>query len=86
MSRVDVAFRPEDKDMDIQPWIDDSNFNPGYLMRGLDQLPQRGDKPEWMHNQDYWSEKEEIPAIALDAPEFVYDGVVSKMSQMEAAE
>ena len=34
----------------------------------------RGDKPEWRHNQDYWREREEIPAIDLDAPEFLYDG------------
>jgi hypothetical protein len=26
-------------------------------------LPKRGDKPEWQHNQDYWSEKDQIPAI-----------------------
>ena len=84
--RVDVALREEDADMDILPWIDRDNFNPGYLMRGLNQLPCRGDKPEWMHNQDYWREKEEIPAINLDAPEFVYDGVPTKTTQMEAAE
>jgi monooxygenase len=30
-------------------------------MRGFDKLPQRGDKPEWRHNQDYWAEKDQIP-------------------------
>ena len=73
--RVEVALRDEDRDMEILPWIEEDNFNPGYLMRGLDQLPQRGDKPEWRHNQDYWAEREEIPAIDLDGEEFVYDGV-----------
>jgi hypothetical protein len=34
-------------------------------MRGMQQLPQRGDKPEWQHNQDYWAEKDEFPAIDL---------------------
>ena len=29
-------------------------------------LPKRGDKPEWQHSQDYWAEKDEIPAIDLD--------------------
>ena len=72
--RVEVALRPEDAGMQLGPWIDGDNFNPGYLVRGLDQLPQRGDKPEWMHNQDYWREKGEIPAIDLDGAEFVYDG------------
>jgi cation diffusion facilitator CzcD-associated flavoprotein CzcO len=71
--RVEVALREEDKDMAILPWIEADNFNPGYLMRGLDQLPRRGDKPEWRHNQDYWAERVEIPAIDLDGDEFVYD-------------
>ena len=35
-------------------------------------LPKRGDKPEWQHTQDYWREKDDIPAINLNAPEFLY--------------
>ena len=73
-SRIDVALRDEDADMSLLPWIEEDNFNPNYLMRDLDKLPRRGDKPEWRHNQDYWREREEIPAIDLDAPEFLYDG------------
>ena len=72
--RVDVALRDEDRDMPLLPWIDAGNFNPGYLMRGLDKMPVRGDKPEWMHNQDYWREKDEFPLIDLDGTEFIYDG------------
>ena len=71
--RVEVALRPEDEDMELLPWIDPENFNPGYLMRAMDLLPRRGDKPEWQHSQDYWREKDEIPAIDLDAPEFLYE-------------
>jgi cation diffusion facilitator CzcD-associated flavoprotein CzcO len=70
--RVDVQLRPEDKDMELLPWIDPENFNPGYLMRAMDLLPKRGDKPEWQHTQDYWHEKDDIPAIDLDGAEFVY--------------
>ncbi len=70
--RVDVALRPEDEDMELLPWIDSEDFNPGYLMRAMDLLPKRGDKREWQHTQDYWREKDEIPAIDLDATEFVY--------------
>lgn len=72
--RVDVALRPEDANMELLPWIESDNFNPGYLQRGLDQMPRRGDKPEWRHNQDYWAEKEAIPATDLTGAEFVYDG------------
>ncbi|MGE0621984.1 MAG: flavin-containing monooxygenase [Pseudomonadales bacterium] len=73
--RVDVALREEDRDMEILPWIEEDNFNPNYLMRDLNKLPQRGSKPEWRHNQDYWAERVEIPAIDLDGEEFVYDGM-----------
>lgn len=72
-TRVDVQLRPEDKDMELLPWIDPENFNPGYLMRAMELLPKRGDKREWQHTQDYWREKDEIPAIDLDGPEFVYE-------------
>ncbi|MBI2765533.1 MAG: NAD(P)/FAD-dependent oxidoreductase [Chloroflexi bacterium] len=70
--RVEVALRPEDKDMKLLPWIDPENFNPGYLMRAMHLLPKRGEKPEWQHTQDYWREKDELPAIDLDGREFVY--------------
>ncbi|MEX2205268.1 MAG: NAD(P)/FAD-dependent oxidoreductase [Myxococcota bacterium] len=72
VKRVEVALRSEDKDMPLLDWIDPGNFNPGYLMRSMHLLPRRGDKPEWQHTQDYWREREEIPAIDLDAKEFVY--------------
>jgi cation diffusion facilitator CzcD-associated flavoprotein CzcO len=70
--QVTVALRPEDKDMPLLDWIDTDNFNPGYMMRGMHLLPRRGDKREWMHNQDYWDEKDEIPATNLDDAAFVY--------------
>ena len=69
---VEVALRPEDHDMALLPWTDPEDFNPGYLMRGLHLLPRRGDKPEWMHTQDYWSEKDAFPAIDLADAAFVY--------------
>jgi len=74
VAKVSVALRPEDKDMPLLPWIDEQNFNPNYLKRGMHLLPKRGDKPEWQHTQDYWAEKEAIPAIDLDDAAFVYEG------------
>ena len=69
---VAVALRPEDEGMATLPWITPENFNPGYLTRGLHLLPRQGDKPEWQHTQDYWTEKDAIPAADLDDPAFVY--------------
>jgi len=72
VSRVTSLLRPEDKDMPLLPWIDPENLNPGYIMRGMHLLPKRGDKPEWQHTQDYWAEKDQLPAIDLDDGAFVY--------------
>lgn len=70
--QVEVALRPEDHNMPLLPWIDPQNFNPGYLTRGMHLLPKRGDKPEWQHNQDYWREKDQFPAINLKDAAFLY--------------
>lgn len=71
-TKVVTRLRAEDADMPLLPWIDDNDFNPGYLMRDMHKLPRRGDKPEWRHTQDYWNEKDWFPAIDLDGSEFVY--------------
>jgi cation diffusion facilitator CzcD-associated flavoprotein CzcO len=59
-------LRPEDEGMARLPWVDPENFNPGYLARGLHLLPQQGDRDPWRHTQDYWTEKDELPAADLD--------------------
>lgn len=69
---VEVALRPEDADMEILPWIDNDNFNPGYLQRSMHLMPRRGSNPVWQHTQDYWNEREELPRVDLDGSEFVY--------------
>ncbi len=71
--KMTPSLRPEDRGMPLLPWIDSENFNPGYLMRGMHLLPKRGDKPEWQHTQDYWSEKDQFPAVDLDDAVFVYE-------------
>ena len=72
-SKVTPALRPADADMPILDWMDPENFNPGYLMRGMHLLPKRGDKPEWQHTQDYWVEKDSLPAADLDDGCLVYE-------------
>ncbi|MCW5702508.1 MAG: NAD(P)/FAD-dependent oxidoreductase [Bradyrhizobium sp.] len=70
--RVAPTLRKQDDNMPLLPWLDEENFNPGYMTRSMHLLPKRGDKPEWQHNQDYWAEKDEIPAIDLEDSAFVY--------------
>jgi hypothetical protein len=65
-------LRPEDHNMPLSSWIDTDDFNANYILRGQGQLPQRGDKREWQHSQDYWRERDEFPVIDLDGSEFSY--------------
>lgn len=62
----------EDKNMPLSPWMDPENFNPGYLMRSMHLLPKSGKGSRWQHTQDYWLEKDELPAIDLTEPELIY--------------
>jgi cation diffusion facilitator CzcD-associated flavoprotein CzcO len=66
VSRVTPTLREEDSEMPLLAWLDPENFNPGYMMRSMSLLPKRGDKPEWQHSQDYWMEKDMLPAANLD--------------------
>jgi len=70
--QVEVALRPEDAGMELGPWMDPEDFNPGYMLRGGGLLPRAGAKPEWRHTQDYWAEKDQLAAIDLDDAAFVY--------------
>ncbi len=65
-SVVTPMLRPQDLGMPLIPWVDPENFNPGYLTRALHLLPKQGDRDPWRHTQDYWTEKDELPAADLD--------------------
>ncbi len=70
--KVEVALRSQDGTMPLLPWVDTEDFSPNYLLRSMHLLPKRGDKPEWQHTQDYWHERDELPTIDLEGPEFHY--------------
>ena len=72
VKQVEVALRAQDHNMEILPWIDEANFNPGYLARSMHLMPKRGTTRDWQHTQDYWREKDEFPKIDLDGEEFRY--------------
>ena len=72
VSRATPRLRTGDEGMARLPWIDPEDFNPGYIVRGLYLLPKRGDKPEWSHTQDYWTDKDRFPAIDLDDGALAY--------------
>jgi cation diffusion facilitator CzcD-associated flavoprotein CzcO len=53
-------------DMPLRPFIDPENFNAGYVMRSLDIMPRQGDRDPWRMTQDYYHDKDALPAAALD--------------------
>lgn len=71
-SSVVPSLRPGEEKMELSPWADTEYLNPGYLLRSLERLPRRGDKPEWQHSQDYLYESKAIPQIDLTDPLFSY--------------
>lgn len=70
--QVSVEIPPEFADLPHLPWIEAENFNPGYLMRDLDLMPKRLDRPDWQHTQDYWTEKDRFPEIDVEDRAFSY--------------
>jgi len=69
---VTPQLRPQDDNMALKPWVDPSNFNPGYLMRSMHLMPKQGEHDPWVFTQDYWREKDEFPVADLDDGALVY--------------
>ncbi|HIF65791.1 MAG TPA: NAD(P)/FAD-dependent oxidoreductase [Acidimicrobiia bacterium] len=66
------TLRSEDQDMELLPWVDPANFNPGYLMRSLHLMPKQGSAGPWQHTQDYWTDKDELRVADLDDGALIY--------------
>ena len=69
---VAPALPEAERDMPLHDWIEEEDFNPAYLKRAAPLLPRRGEDRRWRHTQDYWREKDEIPAIDLASEDFAY--------------
>ncbi len=65
-------LREEDRDMPALPFISEENFNAGYLMRGMHLMPKQGDREPWIFSQDYYTEKDRIPAADLEDGTLIY--------------
>lgn len=61
-----------EKAMTPLPWIDEEEFNPGYMQRGKHLMPKRGDHEPWQFSLDYYTEKDQLPLVDLDEAALVY--------------
>jgi len=64
----------QERDMAVLPWIDEEEFNPGYMQRGKHLMPKRGDHEPWTFSADYYVEKDQLPLVSLDEEALVYEG------------
>jgi len=67
------TLRKQDQHMTPDFWIQDDEFNPGYLQRGRHLMPKRGDHEPWLFSADYYTEKDQLPRLDLDEDALVYE-------------
>jgi len=66
------GLRPEEAGMDLGPWVDPDNFNPGYLTRSLHLMPKQGDRDPWRLLHEYSVEKDLLPRADLEDGTLVF--------------
>lgn len=70
---VTPRLRPEDACMNKNRWIAEEEFNPGYMNRGIHNMPKSGDHEPWVFSPDYYEEKDQMPYYDLDEDALVYE-------------
>lgn len=73
------TLREQDRDMDVRPWIEEEEFNAGYLMRSMHLLPKQGGDGPWTFCRDYYLEKDLLPALDLDEDVLVYESATESV-------
>ena len=66
------TLRDNDQGMEVLPWLDEEEFNPGYMQRRVHLMPKRGDNEPWTFSADYYTEKDQLPFVSLDDDALVY--------------
>jgi monooxygenase len=64
--KVVPALRPEERDMELRPWVEPDNFNPGYLTRSMHLLPKQGSHDPWTWGLEYSVERAVLAAADLE--------------------
>ena len=72
MRKVTVKVPDELLHLTKLPWVDEEQFNPGYLKRSMHLMPKRLDVSDWQHTQDYWAEKPRFAEIDVAGEVFCY--------------
>ena len=76
---VTPTLGEHEQNMSRQPWIDEEEFNPGYMQRSKHLMPKRGDHEPWTFSADYYTEKDQLPLVDPDEAALVYEGSAEKL-------
>jgi len=66
------ALRDEERDMELGPWVDPDNFNPGYLTRSMHLMPKQGTHDPWRLLHEYAVERDVLPGADLEDGTLVF--------------
>jgi cation diffusion facilitator CzcD-associated flavoprotein CzcO len=66
------ALRDEEVGMELDPWVDPENFNPGYLTRSMHLMPKQGKHDPWRLLHEYAVEREVLPNADLEDGTLVF--------------
>ncbi len=75
---VTPTLLESERDMERLPWIATDDFNPGYLQRSMHLMPKQGSHEPWTFCNDYYIERETLPAVDLDEPQLAYSAGCEK--------
>ena len=64
--RAGTTVLCHDDHVELRPWVEPDNFNPGYLTRSMHLMPRQGDRLPWRLLHDYTEEREILAAADLD--------------------
>jgi len=63
---VQPVLPPGDAEMELCDWVEQDQFNPGYLARSMHLLPKQGKYDPWRLHHDYRPEREMFEAVKFD--------------------
>jgi len=74
------TLREQDRDMAVNPWIEDEEFSAGYLKRKKHLMPNQGGNEPWKFSGNYYLEKDQLPAINLEEDTLVYQAQLKALA------
>lgn len=66
------TLRDKDRNMAMNSWIPEEDFNPGYIKRSGHLMPKQGDHAPWTYVSDYYQERNILPKARFDDGALVF--------------